>query len=151
MDEEAEETAPPRVKPEPTEEAPPAKRAKKPAAKPGAVKMEAPSAAPPAPVKAEKPKTDPAAPSKPPGRIKTEQEVAHARARDAKAAPYKGRALFARRLDINGVLGGTHLATYGPRAGIDGKKRYDAAFTSTPRCDGVRSSRQDNVAAGTAR
>ena len=72
----------------------------KPAAK--RVKVEAPAAAP---VKEEKK----------PARPKTAAEVAHEREVEARTAPYKGRALFGRQLDIstkNGVLGGSGLGTY---------------------------------------
>ena len=70
----------------------------KPAAK--RVKVEKDADPEPAPTKA------PVKEEKKPARPKTAAEVAHEREVDARTAPYKGRALFGRQLDINAVLGG---------------------------------------------
>ena len=49
---------------------------------------------------------------KKPARPKTAAEVAHEREVEARTAPYKGRALFGRQLDINAVLGGNQRTAY---------------------------------------
>ena len=80
----------------------------KPAAK--RVKVEKGAVSEPAPTEA--PAAAPVKEEKKPARPKTAAEVAHEREVEARTAPYKGRALFARRYDMLPVMGGSSQQTY---------------------------------------
>ena len=125
-------------------------------AKPAAKRVKVEKGADSEPTPTEAPAVAPVKEEKKPARPKTAAEVAHEREVEARTAPYKGRALFGRQLDINAVLGGNQRATYftinaasysrrGGQECIGASYSFGAGLPAAAGLDGTAGFRQDGT------